>query len=102
MITLRRAVTCHSRPRRRARPRGPRGASVSRPATVPAWTFDGPAVDLACTWHRCWRGGQISRSLAHYGQGLALPEPAQDWVLGRRLLLLGAKSRDHSTGWQRR
>jgi hypothetical protein len=37
------------------RPAGTRGASVSRRAAVPARTFDGPAVDLRWTWHRCWR-----------------------------------------------
>jgi hypothetical protein len=106
MITASPAVTCRSHPRRSARPAGPRGASVSRRAAVPARTFDGPAADLR--WTRqvlapMLAGGQISRPPAHYGQRLAIPRTRpRDWGSRAAAALPGAKSRDHSAGWQRR
>jgi hypothetical protein len=67
---------------------GPRGASASRRAAVPARTFDGPAVDPGWTWHRCWREPDIEATV-HYGQKACDPEnPAPGLSSRRRSLCL--------------
>jgi hypothetical protein len=81
-------------------------SAAQRPAGRPARTFDGPAADLR--WTRqvlapMLVGGQISRPPAHYGQGLAIPRTRpRDWGSRAAAALPGAKSRDHSAGWQRK
>ncbi len=72
-----------------------RAARAVHPLAAASRCLRGPLTDLPSTCGGpgmylapMLAGGQISRSLAHYGQRLAIPRTPQDWVLGLRPLCL--------------